>query len=169
MCFTPSVNIKCVAFFSSVSLSLKVSITYVLQDELKARKARHYVIPEPPHLCFNEGDNRVCHAYTSYSGSIPVNASFREAKNARTRREWCAYPIAEDIRCRIPRELEASVAEFNQSCTVECDLLDPFMLPGTRVLTKNENGIKTVFSIKKQNECGNRGLHEGSLSDLNFV
>ncbi|XP_034952618.1 uncharacterized protein SP1173 [Chelonus insularis] len=96
-------------------------------------KHKRYVLPdsEPPHLCFNEGENRVCHVYTSNSGSLPVNVSFREANNARKKHEWCTYPIVENFTCRIPGELETTMAKFNQSCAIECDLLDPFMLSGS--------------------------------------
>ncbi|XP_043284527.1 uncharacterized protein SP1173 isoform X2 [Venturia canescens] len=128
---------------SPLEVELNSEVEWRIKDNENFRKVRRYVIPEsePPHLCFNEGENRVCHAYTSFSGSIPVNASFRQAKNARDRREWCSYPIEEDIKCRIPRELEKTMAKFNQSCTVECDLLDPFMLPGS---VHNENQCSQV-------------------------
>ncbi|XP_044579842.1 uncharacterized protein LOC123261971 isoform X1 [Cotesia glomerata] len=102
-------------------------------------KRRRYIQAksEPPHLCFHEGDSKVCHVYTSDTGSLPVNASFRQASNTRNKHEWCAYPITEDFTCRIPRKLEADMAKFNQTCSVECDILDPFVLPGS-IHTENQ-------------------------------
>ncbi|KAK0176210.1 hypothetical protein PV328_000368 [Microctonus aethiopoides] len=120
--------------------------TELKQDEIEWRtkdlqkvKQKRYVIAEsePPHLCFHDGINYACHVYTNNTGSLPVNASFREASNARQKQEWCAYPIAEDFTCRIPFEMESKMAEFNQSCSIECEILDPFMLPGS-VHTKNQ-------------------------------
>lgn len=98
------------------------------------RKHRRYVTADsvPPHLCFNEDGRTVCHVYTNDSGNLPVNASFREASNARHKQEWCAYPIAEEFLCRIPGNMEATYRAFNQTCSIECDLLDPFMLPGEK-------------------------------------
>lgn len=110
-------------------------------------KRRRYIQAksEPPHLCFHEGENKVCHVYTSDTGSLPVNASFREASNTRNKQEWCAYPISEEFTCRIPRKLEADMAKFNQTCSVECDILDPFVLPGKFTMLHNHLFIFFLF------------------------
>ncbi|XP_066594151.1 uncharacterized protein SP1173 [Prorops nasuta] len=104
-----------------------------LESELEvrapdSRKTRRYVIAEsePPHLCFNQNDNVVCHVYTEYSASLPVNASLAKAINSDDKEEWCAYPVTQYFSCRIPPELEARMAEFHQSCLIECDLTDPY-------------------------------------------
>lgn len=109
-------------------------------DGKKNVKKRRYVGSEhePPHLCFNKNENSYCQVYTQDSGHMPVNASFRQAINARDKNEWCAYPISEDIHCRIPKSLEYSMAEFNQTCTIECDMFDPFMLPGSHQHKENQ-------------------------------
>lgn len=101
-------------------------------DGLNAPKYRRYVSAEkaPPHLCFDDGKERVCHVYTNASKSLSIRASFQVASNARERGDWCAYPIA-DSHCRIPKDLETI---YNGSCTVECDLLDPSMLQGNSCL-----------------------------------
>ncbi|XP_025163296.1 uncharacterized protein LOC105185673 isoform X1 [Harpegnathos saltator] len=107
---------------------------YAQQDYEETRKTRRYIIAEnePPHLCYkDEDDNVVCHVYTEYSGSLPVNGSLGQALNAENEKEWCAYPVAEYFACRIPPELEVRMAEFNQSCSIECDLIDPYTLPGS--------------------------------------
>ncbi|XP_011297698.1 uncharacterized protein SP1173 [Fopius arisanus] len=96
------------------------------KDRHNAPKHRRFVSAEkaPPHLCFDNGKERVCHVYTNASRSLSIQASFQVASNARERGDWCAYPIAES-HCRIPNDLEI---RYNGSCTVECDLLDPSML-----------------------------------------
>ncbi|XP_077262016.1 uncharacterized protein LOC143897311 isoform X2 [Temnothorax americanus] len=104
------------------------------------KKARRYVMieNEPPHLCYkDEDDNVVCHVYTEYSGTLPVNGSLGQALNPENEVEWCAYPVAEYFACRIPPDLEVKMAEFNQSCSIECDLVDPYTLPGN-VLVKSQ-------------------------------
>ncbi|XP_014486309.1 PREDICTED: uncharacterized protein LOC106750455 isoform X2 [Dinoponera quadriceps] len=105
-----------------------------VQDHEETRKTRRYIIAEnePPHLCYkDEDDNVVCHVYTEYSGSLQVNGSLGQALNAENEKEWCAYPVAEYFSCRIPPDLEIRIqAEFNQSCSIECDLIDPYTLPG---------------------------------------
>jgi len=86
---------------------------------------------EPPHLCYkDENDNVICHVYTEYSGTLPVNGSLGQALNPENEDEWCVYPVAEYFACRIPSKLEVSMAAFNQSCSIECDLVDPYTLPG---------------------------------------
>ncbi|XP_063979301.1 uncharacterized protein LOC135163637 isoform X2 [Diachasmimorpha longicaudata] len=102
---------------------------------LDSPKQRRYVSAEkaPPHLCFDNGNERVCHVYTNASKSLSIHASFQVASNARERGDWCAYPIAES-HCRIPNDLETL---YNGSCTVECDLLDPSMLQGS-IDTENQ-------------------------------
>ena len=73
-------------------------------------------------MCYkDENDNIVCHVYTEYSGTLPVNGSLGQALTPENEDEWCAYPVAEYFACRIPHKLEASMALFNQSCFVECD------------------------------------------------
>lgn len=101
------------------------------RDEMK--KVRRYVMneQEPPHLCYkDENDNVVCHVYTEYSGPLPVNGSLGQALNPENEDELCMYPVAEYFTCRIPPKLEAEMATFNQSCSIECDLVDPYTLPG---------------------------------------
>ncbi|KAL0102904.1 hypothetical protein PUN28_018301 [Cardiocondyla obscurior] len=101
------------------------------RDETK--KARRYVMMEnePPHLCYkDENDNVVCHVYTEYSGTLSVNGSLGQALNPENEDEWCAYPVAEYFACRVPSKLEIEQAAFNQSCSIECDLVDPYTLPG---------------------------------------
>lgn len=89
---------------------------------------------EPPHLCYkDEDDNVVCHVYTEYSGTLPVNGSLGQALNPENEDEWCAYPVAEYFACRIPSDLEVRMAVFNQSCSIECDLVDPYTLPGNKL------------------------------------
>lgn len=85
---------------------------------------------EPPHLCFKEGDNVVCHVYTKYSGYLAINATLGQALRNESDQDWCAYPLAEYFACRIPPELEARMAEVYQSCSIKCDLADPYTLPG---------------------------------------
>lgn len=93
---------------------------------------------EPPHLCYkNEDDNIVCHVYTEYSGILPVNGSLGQALNPENEKEWCAYPMAEYFACRIPPELEVRMAEFNQSCSIECDLVNPYILSGNNLRAIN--------------------------------
>ncbi|XP_043509241.1 uncharacterized protein LOC122528313 isoform X1 [Frieseomelitta varia] len=99
------------------------------QDEIK--KTRRFAMPEsePPHLCFKEGDNVVCHVYTKYTGILATNATLKQALNNESEQDWCAYPLAEYFTCRIPLELETRMAEVYQSCSIECDLVDPYTLP----------------------------------------
>lgn len=88
---------------------------------------------EPPHLCFKEGDNVVCHVYTEYSGTLPVNATLGQALNNASDRDWCAYPLSEYFTCRIPPELQVKMAEVYQSCSIECDLVDAYTMPGSTI------------------------------------
>ncbi|KAM0724971.1 Major facilitator superfamily domain-containing protein 6-A [Formica fusca] len=107
---------------------------YAPEDREETKKIRRYVMSEnePPHLCYkNEDDNIVCHVYTEYSGILPVNGSLGQALNPENEEEWCAYPMAEYFACRIPPELEVRMAEFNQSCSIECDLVNPYILSGS--------------------------------------
>ncbi|XP_076231800.1 uncharacterized protein LOC143177626 isoform X2 [Calliopsis andreniformis] len=101
------------------------------QEQEESKKTRRYAMVdnEPPHLCFKEGDNVVCHVYTEYSGSLSVNATLEQALNNESSRDWCAYPLSDYFACRIPPELEARMAEVYQSCFIECDLVDPYTLP----------------------------------------
>ncbi|XP_053986374.1 uncharacterized protein LOC128880374 isoform X2 [Hylaeus volcanicus] len=101
------------------------------QEPEDAKKTRRFVTDdsEPPHLCFKEGDNVVCHVYTEYTGTLPVNATLGQASSNSSDRDWCAYPLAEYFTCRIPPELRARMAEVYQSCSIECDLVDPYTLP----------------------------------------
>lgn len=86
---------------------------------------------EPPHLCFNNSDNFVCHVYTEYSNDVLVNATLKQATNAAETQEWCTYPILEYFSCRIPSQLETKMAEINQTCSVECDLNEPYTITGS--------------------------------------
>ncbi|XP_006607714.1 uncharacterized protein LOC102675846 isoform X2 [Apis dorsata] len=101
------------------------------QEQEEIKKIRRFAMPhnEPPHLCFKEGDNIVCHVYTKYSGNLAINATLRQALNNKSDQDWCVYPLAEYFACRIPLELETRMAEIFQSCTIECDLVDPYTLP----------------------------------------
>lgn len=88
---------------------------------------------EPPHICFNESENVVCHVYTEYTGTLAVNATLGQALNNESGKEWCAYPLAEYFACRIPLDLKARMAEVYQSCYIECNLADAYTLPGNIV------------------------------------
>lgn len=104
---------------------------------------------EPPHLCYKNKDNDIiCHVYTEYSGSLPVNGTLGQALNAENEEEWCAYPVAEYFACRIPSEMEVTMAEFNQSCSIECDLIDPYTLPGNNAF-QNLKLIARLHTRKK--------------------
>ncbi|XP_011862279.1 PREDICTED: uncharacterized protein LOC105558936 isoform X2 [Vollenhovia emeryi] len=106
---------------------------YAQETRDETKKARRYVMieNEPPHLCFkDENDNVVCHVYTEYSGTLPVNGSLGQALNPENEDEWCAYPVAEYFACRIPSELEVKMVPFNKTCSIECDLVNPYTLPG---------------------------------------
>ncbi|XP_035728364.1 uncharacterized protein LOC118444310 isoform X1 [Vespa mandarinia] len=118
---------------------LDIEVDYVVQDLEKSKKTRRFVIPqnEPPHLCFKDNDNVVCHVYTEYSEDLALNVSLKQAINADDREAWCAYPVKEYFDCRIPPELETRMAEYNQTCTIECDLKDPYVTPGS-VLTESQ-------------------------------
>ncbi|XP_017889536.1 uncharacterized protein LOC108630566 isoform X2 [Ceratina calcarata] len=111
-------------------IPLESEIYAQIQDPEEAKKTRRFALPdsEPPHLCFKEGDNVVCHVYTQYSSSLVVNATLGQALNNESDRDWCAYPVAEYFACRIPPGLEASMAEVYQSCSIECDLVDAYTL-----------------------------------------
>ncbi|XP_067206859.1 uncharacterized protein SP1173 isoform X2 [Linepithema humile] len=107
---------------------------YAQEDREETKKDRRYVTNEnePPHLCYkDEDDNIICHVYTEYSGILPVNGSLGHALNPENEKEWCAYPVAEYFACRIPLEMEARMAKFNQTCSIECDLVDPYTHPGS--------------------------------------
>lgn len=101
-----------------------------MQEQQETIKTRRFASleNEPPHLCFKEGDNIVCHVYTKYSGNLAINATLKQASNE-SDKDWCAYPLTEYFTCRIPPELEVS-----QSCSIKCDLVDPYTLPGTITL-----------------------------------
>ncbi|XP_012525865.1 uncharacterized protein LOC105830811 isoform X2 [Monomorium pharaonis] len=105
---------------------------YAQENRDETKKVRRYVIEnEPPHLCYKDEDNNiVCHVYTEYSGTLPVNGSLGQALNPENENEWCAYPVFEYFACRIPPKLEDQMAKFNKSCSIECDLVDPYTLPG---------------------------------------
>ncbi|XP_017754261.1 PREDICTED: uncharacterized protein LOC108546590 isoform X2 [Eufriesea mexicana] len=97
-----------------------------VQEQQEAIKTRRFALSEsePPHLCFKEGDNIVCHVYTKYSGNLAINATLKQASNNESDQDWCIYPLTEYFTCRIPPELEVS-----QSCSIKCDLVDPYTLP----------------------------------------
>ncbi|XP_076624845.1 uncharacterized protein LOC143343638 isoform X2 [Colletes latitarsis] len=102
------------------------------QEPEDTRKMQRFAMDEnePPHLCFKEGDNVVCHVYTEYSGTLAVNATLGQALNNNgSDREWCVYPVVEYFTCRIPPELKARMADVYQTCSIECDLVDPYTLP----------------------------------------
>lgn len=108
------------------------------RDETK--KVRRYAMieDEPPHLCYKDEDDMIiCHVYTEYSGTLSVNGSLGQALNPENENEWCMYPVAEYFACRIPSELEVRMAAFNQSCSIECDLVDPYTLPGNDLIKLN--------------------------------
>ncbi|XP_076169472.1 uncharacterized protein LOC143147766 isoform X2 [Ptiloglossa arizonensis] len=101
------------------------------QEPDDSKKMRRFAMTdsEPPHLCFKEGGNVVCHVYTECSGILSVNATLKQALVNGSDREWCAYPLAEYFACRIPSELKAQMAEVSRTCSIECDLVDPYTLP----------------------------------------
>ncbi|KZC13378.1 Major facilitator superfamily domain-containing protein 6 [Dufourea novaeangliae] len=101
------------------------------QEQEESKKNRRFAMAdsEPPHLCYKEGDSVVCHVYTEYTGNLALNATLGQALNNESDREWCAYPLAEYFACRIPPELKARMAEVYQSCSIECNLVDPYTLP----------------------------------------
>jgi len=101
---------------------------------------------EPPHLCYKDGDEVVCHVYTEYSGILSMNGSLGQALNPENEKEWCAYPVTDYFACRIPPELEIRMAAFNQSCSIECDLVDPYTLPGNVLYRINYQELS--FKIK---------------------
>ena len=68
--------------------------------------------------------------YTEYSNDVLVNATLKQATNAAETQEWCTYPILEYFSCRIPSQLETKMAEINQTCSVECDLNEPYTITG---------------------------------------
>lgn len=89
---------------------------------------------EPPHLCYkDEDDSIICHVYTEYSGVLSVNGTLGHALNPENENEWCEYPVAEFFACRIPYTLEINMAKFNKSCSIECDLVDPYIHPGNNL------------------------------------
>ncbi|XP_076294364.1 uncharacterized protein LOC143215790 isoform X1 [Lasioglossum baleicum] len=104
---------------------------YPQEQEEYSRKSRRFAMSgsEPPHLCFNESDNVVCHVYTEYTGTLSVNATLGQALNNESDKEWCAYPLSEYFACRIPPELKTRMAEVDQTCSIECDLVDAYILP----------------------------------------
>nr|XP_050860898.1 uncharacterized protein LOC127068607 isoform X1 [Vespula vulgaris]XP_050860899.1 uncharacterized protein LOC127068607 isoform X1 [Vespula vulgaris] len=118
---------------------LDIGVNYVVQDLEGSERTRRFAIPEnePPHLCFKDDDNVVCHVYTEYSEDLALNVSLKQAINAEDREAWCAYPVTEYFNCRIPPELETRMAEYNQTCTIECDLKDPYVTPGS-ILTESQ-------------------------------
>ncbi|KYN01802.1 PREDICTED: uncharacterized protein LOC108774817 isoform X2 [Cyphomyrmex costatus] len=121
---------------------------YVQENRDETKKNRRYVMIdyEPPHMCYkDENDNIVCHVYTEYSGTLSVNGSLGQALNPENEDEWCAYPVAEYFACRIPHKLEVFMAPFNQSCSVECDLVDPYTLAGS-VLVDSQCQLTGVWT-----------------------
>ncbi|XP_043486605.1 uncharacterized protein LOC122514044 isoform X1 [Polistes fuscatus] len=112
---------------------LDIGGDYDVQDLEGSKKIRRFIISanEPPHLCFKDGDNVVCHVYTEYSEDLSLNVSLKQAINAEDREAWCAYPITEYFDCRIPPELETRMVEYNKTCAIECDLKDPYVTPGS--------------------------------------
>ncbi|KAK1130583.1 hypothetical protein K0M31_018708 [Melipona bicolor] len=119
------------------------------QEQEEIKKTRKFAMPEsePPHLCFKEGDNIVCHVYTKYTGILATNATLKQALNNESDQDWCAYPLAEYFTCRIPLELE--MAEVYQSCSIKCDLVDPYTLPDSVLVEsqcqQTEDGTHLVF------------------------
>jgi hypothetical protein len=101
---------------------------------------------EPPHLCYKDEDEVVCHVYTEYSGTLSMNGSLAQALNPENEKEWCAYPITDYFACRIPPELEVRMAMFNQSCSIECDLVDPYTLPGN--VSNRTNYQELSFNLR---------------------
>ncbi|XP_031832215.1 uncharacterized protein LOC116426810 isoform X2 [Nomia melanderi] len=121
------------------------------QDQEEFKKVRRFVMAgnEPPHICFNESDNVVCHVYTEYTGTLAVNATLGQALNNESGKEWCAYPLAEYFACRIPLDLKARMAEVYQSCSIECNLVDAYTLPDSVFVEsqcqRGENWSHLVF------------------------
>ncbi|XP_003703511.2 uncharacterized protein LOC100877436 isoform X2 [Megachile rotundata] len=119
------------------------------QEELKKIKRFVTLDSEPPHLCFKEAGNVICHVYTEYSGNLALNATLKQALSSEGEQGWCAYPLAEYFACRIPPDLEVKMAEVSQSCSIECDLVDPYTLPDSVLVEymcqQNENWSQLVF------------------------
>lgn len=67
--------------------------------------------------------------------------------------------MAEYFACRIPPELEVRMAEFNQSCSIECDLVNPYILPGNNLRAINwqfNSILNFLFKIKYEElQCYN--------------
>ncbi|CAK9811870.1 Major facilitator superfamily domain-containing protein 6 [Anthophora plagiata] len=114
-----------------IPLESKMYAQVNIEDQEETKKLRRFAMPdsEPPHLCFKEGDNVVCHVYTKYSDNLAINATLGQALNNERDQDWCAYPLTEYFTCRIPPELEIGMADAYQSCSIECDLVDPYTLP----------------------------------------
>ncbi|XP_001605410.1 uncharacterized protein LOC100121799 isoform X2 [Nasonia vitripennis] len=97
--------------------------------EPRSSKSRRYVMPksESPHVCYDgTGGYTVCHVFTESRDSLVVNASLRQAVNPEDIDEWCAYPVAQFFDCRIPADIQSSMARLNQSCLIECLLENPY-------------------------------------------
>ncbi|XP_023289628.1 uncharacterized protein LOC105698511 isoform X2 [Orussus abietinus] len=109
------------------------------ESRIRRREPRYVIAEsEPPHLCFKDASgNAACHVYTEFSENFSINASLKQAVNNDDFKQWCQYPVGEYFNCRIPGELVSTMAEFNQSCTVECDLVDPYTLQGS-VLSESQ-------------------------------
>ncbi|XP_046480637.1 uncharacterized protein [Neodiprion pinetum] len=81
---------------------------------------------EPPHLCVKEDGLDVCHVYTTSSGSINIYATLQQARNPNEISERCAYPLSDQFSCRIPTVLRTKMLKFNKSCSIGCDLYEPY-------------------------------------------
>ncbi|XP_011503050.1 PREDICTED: uncharacterized protein LOC105366338 isoform X2 [Ceratosolen solmsi marchali] len=96
---------------------------------LNSGKWRRYALPksESPHVCYGDSNGRtVCHVFTESRNGVTVNVSMRQAINSEDTNDWCVYPVAQFFDCRVPREIERSMVQVNQTCLVECLLDNPY-------------------------------------------
>lgn len=82
---------------------------------------------DSPHVCYKDWrERKICHVFSSSSlgpgHSLMVNASLRQAINPDELKEYCKYPVAEYFECKIP----ATIIKDNRSCSVECQLREPY-------------------------------------------
>uniref|UniRef100_A0A1B6CZA8 Major facilitator superfamily associated domain-containing protein n=2 Tax=Clastoptera arizonana TaxID=38151 RepID=A0A1B6CZA8_9HEMI len=102
---------------------LEMDTNHYNTNEPKERKKRENSfsdVMDPPHLCMNSNNNRICHVYTQYSKQLVINVSLQPSPELVSYSDWCTYKVAGDIKCNQPNQ--------NNSCSVVCDLDDPYTL-----------------------------------------
>ncbi|XP_045479201.1 uncharacterized protein LOC123684115 [Harmonia axyridis] len=101
-----------------------------------------------PHMCHMTGpaDDRIqiCDVYTPYSDPIPFEISLKPNENDTTSNEtdsYCRYPIATDLKCRLPPEVVQQLKEEDIDCrpVIGCEIHWPY---------NNTN------SLLKRSQCG---------------